>query len=58
VALFVVALVNLCVYAVHWASGDEAPPILPAVQKVALFLLLAWMNGVALRVMRRSRAQP
>ncbi|MGH7434814.1 MAG: hypothetical protein ACRENE_03995 [Polyangiaceae bacterium] len=55
VALFAVALVNLCVYAVHWASGDEATPLLPAVQKVALFLLLAWMNGVALRVMRLAR---
>ena len=58
VALFVVALVNLCVYTVHWVTGDEAPPVLPAVQKVALFLLLAWMNGVALRVTRLSRAVP
>jgi hypothetical protein len=56
VALFAVALVNLGVYTLHWVSGDEAPPMLPAVQKVALFLLLAWMNGVALRVMRLTRA--
>ena len=54
-ALFVVALLDLALYAFHWASGDEAPPLLPAIQKIALFLLLAWMNGVALRVMRRAR---
>jgi hypothetical protein len=53
-ALFVVALADLTLYAAHWAAGDNATPLLPAIQKVGLFLLLGWMNGVALRVIRLS----
>ena len=51
-ALFVVAVADLSLYTMHWAVGDNATPLLPAIQKVGLFLLLGWMNGVALRVMR------
>jgi hypothetical protein len=51
-ALFAVALADLALYTAHWAAGDNAAPVLPAIQKVGLFLLLGWMNGVALRVMR------
>ncbi len=57
-ALFFVALLDLALYTMHWAAGDNATPLLPAIQKVALFLLLGWMQGVALRVMRVSRAAP
>jgi hypothetical protein len=57
-ALFAVALVDLALYTVHWAAGDNATPLLPAIQKVGLFLLLAWMSGVALRVMRIGRVDP
>jgi hypothetical protein len=55
-AVLAVSLVDLGLYAVHWASGDEATPLLPAIQKVGLLLLLAWMSGVALRVMRTPPA--
>jgi hypothetical protein len=51
-ALFVVALVDLALYTKHWAAGDDADPTLPAIQKVGLMLLLSWMTGVALRVIR------
>jgi hypothetical protein len=51
-----VSFVDLSLYAVHWVSGDNATPLLPAIQKVGLLLLLAWMSGVALRVMRAAPA--
>ncbi len=54
-ALFVVALLDLGLYAFHWASGDDATLLLPAIQKIGLFLLLVWMNGVALRGLRLAR---
>jgi hypothetical protein len=51
-----VSFVDLGLYTVHWALGQDATPLLPAIQKVGLMLLLAWMSGVALRVMRTPRA--
>jgi hypothetical protein len=57
-ALFVVALADLTLYAAHWAAGDNATPLLPTIQKVGLFLLLGWMNGVALRVIKLSAGVP
>jgi hypothetical protein len=56
--LFVVALADLTLYTAHWAAGDNATPLLPAIQKVGLFLLLGWMNGVALRVMKLGKRRP
>lgn len=53
--LFAVALVDLALYTAHWAAGDDATAVLPAIQKIALFLLLAWMSGVALRTIRLAR---
>jgi hypothetical protein len=57
-AVLVVSFVDLALYTLHWALGRDATPLLPAIQKVGLILLLAWMSGVALRVMRTPRAAP
>lgn len=57
-AALAVSFVNLALYTVHWVTGNDATPLLPGVQKVALLLLLAWMSRVALRVMRIPSPHP
>jgi hypothetical protein len=57
-AVLAVSVVDLALYAMHWFSGDNATPLLPAIQKVGLLLLLGWMARVALRVMRTPRSVP
>ncbi len=56
--LLAFSLTNFVIYTVHWVSGDEPTILLPAIQKVSLGLLVAWMTRVALRVMRSRPAQP
>ncbi len=47
-ATFVCAAIDATLYAQHMASGGAVtPPALPAIQKVAAMLLIAWMLGVA-----------
>jgi len=43
------ALVNFVLYAAHYLAGVEGTPLVPAVQKIALTLLLAWMVAVGAR---------
>jgi hypothetical protein len=49
-AWVVAALADFVLYVRHLAAGDLGTPILPAIQKVALGLLVAWMVAVALRL--------
>lgn len=47
-ATFVCAAIDAAFYAKHMASGGAVtPPALPALQKLAAMLLVAWMLGVA-----------
>jgi hypothetical protein len=43
------ALVNFVLYASHYLAGVEGTPLVPAMQKMALICLLAWMTAVAVR---------
>jgi hypothetical protein len=43
------AFVNFVLYAAHYLAGVEGTPLVPAMQKMALILLLAWMVVVAVR---------
>jgi hypothetical protein len=51
-AAVVAALVDLAMYGWHFLHRSECAPLLPAVQKLALGLLLAWMTLVAGRTLR------
>jgi hypothetical protein len=46
------ALVNFVLYASHYLGGVEGTPLVPAMQKMALILLIAWMVAVAIRTDR------
>jgi hypothetical protein len=52
-SMFVFALVDFVLYASHLIRHTEGTPAVPAIQKVALILLLTWMVALALRVARR-----
>jgi hypothetical protein len=58
VLMLAASLANFVIYAIHWFTGVETPPLLPAVQKVSLILLMAWMSGVALRVIKLRPSVP
>jgi hypothetical protein len=49
------SLANFVIYTIHWVTGDEPTIHLPAIQKVSLGLLMAWMTRVALRVIQSRR---
>lgn len=48
-AMLVFAVLDFLLYVRTIASGGPGPILLPAIQKVALLLLLAWMAAVAVR---------
>jgi hypothetical protein len=48
-AMLTFAMVNFVLYASHYLAGVEGTPLVPAMQKLALCFLLAWMVGVAVR---------
>lgn len=52
------SLANFVIYTIHWVTGDEPTIRLPAIQKVSLGLLMAWMTRVALRVIQSRRPAP
>lgn len=54
-SMLVFALVNFVLYASHYLGGVEGTPLVPAMQKVALGFLLAWMVAVAIRTRARAR---
>jgi len=49
-ATLAVAAVDFIGFAMHLIAGGLGTPLLPAFQKAALTLLLAWMVAVAMRV--------
>ncbi len=51
-AVILAAVVDLAMYAYHFAHRSDCAPLLPAIQKVALAFLLAWMTVSAARVLR------
>lgn len=53
-AMLALALVDLALYANTMVHGGPGPMALPAVQKVALVLLVGWMTLVAWRVRTRE----
>jgi len=57
-AMLSFATVNFVLYAAHYLAGVEGTPLVPMMQKMALFFLLAWMAGVAVRTraLRREKA--
>ncbi len=50
------ALADFVLYVSHWVGHTEGTPVVAAIQKVALMLLLTWMGVVAIRVRRRALA--
>jgi hypothetical protein len=52
-SMLVFALLDFVLYASHLIAHTEGTPVVPAIQKVALILLLAWMVALAIRVARR-----
>jgi hypothetical protein len=52
------SIADFVMYVRVWAMTGPGPLALPAMQKVALALLLAWMISVALRMMKRERGAP
>jgi len=54
--MLAVALVDFVLYASHFLAHVEGTTLVPAAQKIALILLLAWMLVVAARVGRVPRA--
>ncbi len=56
VACLAVAFVDFVLYVRHLATHDLGTPVLPAIQKVALALLVAWMVVVA--VARAAAGDP
>jgi hypothetical protein len=55
-ATLAVAGVDFIGFAMHLIAGGLGTPLLPALQKAALTLLLAWMVAIAIRVAGRSTA--
>jgi hypothetical protein len=53
-AMLAAAVGDFALYVHTLLTGGPGPPVLPAAQKIALLLLLAWMLAVALR----DRADP
>jgi hypothetical protein len=52
-AMLGVALVDFALYVSHLVGHSEGTPLVPALEKIALILLLAWMLLVALRTRAR-----
>jgi hypothetical protein len=50
------AVVDFVLYVSHLIGRSEGTPLVPAMEKAALILLLAWMGVVAFRVQRRTGA--
>jgi hypothetical protein len=57
VAMLLFALVDFTAYTGHLIAGGLGTPILPALQKVALLLLIAWMLSVSI-ALTRAQARP
>lgn len=51
-ALLAVAAIDAAIYAVHTIAGGVPPVALPALQRIALVLLLVWMVAIAATVLR------
>lgn len=50
--LLVLSAIDAALYAVHSAFGGSPPLALPVLQRIALLLMLAWMTGVGLALLR------
>lgn len=57
VAMLLFALIDFTAYTAHLLAGGLGTPILPALQKVALLFLVAWMLSVSF-ALTRVQARP
>jgi len=56
-AMLAFALVDFALYVQTWLAGGPGPLVVPAAQKCALLLFLAWMVAVAARVRSRDATE-